>query len=73
LQDPCLIFLCFAAMDPCLIFLCFAAMVSFLVGIMFDQGLEWLEGVAILCAELEWLEAGRDPLGLSGSLRFSAQ
>jgi len=39
-----------ALQDPCLIFLCFAAMVSFLVGIMFDQGLEWLEGVAILCA-----------------------
>ena len=39
-----------ALQDPCLIFLCFAACVSFFVGIVFDQGLEWLEGVAILCA-----------------------
>mmetsp|Transcript_43410 Transcript_43410/g.88814 ORF Transcript_43410/g.88814 Transcript_43410/m.88814 type:complete len:1057 (+) Transcript_43410:288-3458(+) len=39
-----------ALQDPCLIFLCFAAMVSFVVGIIFDEGMEWLEGIAILCA-----------------------
>jgi hypothetical protein len=32
-----------ALQDPCLIFLCFAAAVSFLVGIIFQQGMEWLE------------------------------
>ena len=39
-----------ALQDPCLIFLCFAACVSFLVGIIFDEGMEWLEGMAILGA-----------------------
>jgi len=40
-----------ALQDPCLIFLCFAACVSFLVGLAGPPGsLEWLEGVAILCA-----------------------
>ncbi len=32
-----------ALQDPCLIFLCFAALVSFIVGIIFDEGMEWLE------------------------------
>ena len=39
-----------ALQDPCLIFLCFAACVSFIVGIIFDEGMEWLEGMAILAA-----------------------
>eukprot|EP00283_Hemiselmis_rufescens_P003929 CAMPEP_0173418082 /NCGR_PEP_ID=MMETSP1357-20121228/310_1 /TAXON_ID=77926 /ORGANISM="Hemiselmis rufescens, Strain PCC563" /LENGTH=1081 /DNA_ID=CAMNT_0014380511 /DNA_START=137 /DNA_END=3382 /DNA_ORIENTATION=- len=40
-----------ALQDPCLIFLCFAALVSFLVGMAGPAGsMEWLEGVAILCA-----------------------
>jgi len=39
-----------ALQDPCLIFLCFAACVSFIVGIVFDEGMEWLEGMAILGA-----------------------
>ena len=38
--------------DPCLIFLSCAAVVSFLVGVFFEEGLEWLEGVAILGAVL---------------------
>ena len=39
-----------ALQDPCLIFLCFAASVSFIVGIVFDEGMEWIEGMAILAA-----------------------
>ncbi|EKX52947.1 hypothetical protein GUITHDRAFT_161121 [Guillardia theta CCMP2712] len=39
-----------ALQDPCLIFLCFAACVSFFVGIVFNEGMEWLEGLAILSA-----------------------
>ena len=39
-----------ALQDPCLIFLCFAASVSFVVGIVFDEGMEWIEGMAILAA-----------------------
>eukprot|EP00961_Rhodomonas_salina_P218835 2958125-Rhodomonas_salina.1 len=37
-----------ALQDPCLIFLCFAAMVSFVVGIIFDEGMEWLEVTSLL-------------------------
>jgi magnesium-transporting ATPase (P-type) len=39
-----------ALQDPCLLFLCFAAVVSFGVGIIFNEGSEWLEGIAILGA-----------------------
>jgi len=39
-----------ALQDPCLIFLCFAALVSFFVGVIFNEGMEWLEGIAILSA-----------------------
>ena len=41
-----------ALQDPCLIFLCFAAVVSILVGLIFNEGMEWLEGIAIMSAVL---------------------
>ena len=36
--------------DECLRFLIFAAFVSFAVGLIFNEGMEWLEGIAILGA-----------------------
>ena len=41
-----------ALQDPSLIFLCFAAAVSLCIGLLQHQGYEWLEGLAILAAVL---------------------